>query len=436
MATYYVDSAATGLNDGTSWTDAWTTPNSLPTLADGDIVYVEKASLDAHTYTANKTITGPTTGAAFIISATGGTTTYAKATADQFKITGASTYDITFNGGFSLHGIQVSNTKADIVLNPSALEYFLADDCTFKPAHSYQIQFSLGTGIYLVNSTLDFTNDTGSTGSACFTNGGYDTFMDHCTIANGSNRTGSVLTGSTGSGTMKFVGCDFSSLTNVTPCEIVHENSNQLRHYFHGCKFDSSWVWQSSSSPPRSNFEILATDCGTGSQPEYLHHSVQVGHLFDSTVNRTGGASVEGTNISWGPVVTETTCSKQNPYYSPWFYPEPLATTGSKTFTCHVQNNTADSTDTEQWLEVQVKKETTSGVWTTESSRGANPSASGTTNTDDTGSTWSSSQTYHQKLSVTATVNTVGTYRARVALAIASVASSENYYIDPFIVVT
>lgn len=40
MATYYVDSAAAGANDGTSWTDAWTAISSSAGSGSGDIVYV------------------------------------------------------------------------------------------------------------------------------------------------------------------------------------------------------------------------------------------------------------------------------------------------------------------------------------------------------------------------------------------------------------
>lgn len=55
MTTYYVDPAAGGANDGTSWTDAWTTfQSALDTAAAGDTVYLRgtetlAAKLDADT---------------------------------------------------------------------------------------------------------------------------------------------------------------------------------------------------------------------------------------------------------------------------------------------------------------------------------------------------------------------------------------------------
>jgi len=437
MAIYYVDSAATGANDGTSWTDAWTTPNSLPTTADGDTVYIASGSLDAHTYTAHKIFQGPTTGMARIISATTGTTNYAKATADQFKITGASTYDITFDGGWFLWGIQVNNTKGDVAVKPQAMEQFWAEECTFKPAHAFQFQCLLGTYYVFRDCTFDLANDTSATSVAPINIISFRAFFENCDFVNGTNRTGNILQNATSNYAAEFTGCDFSSFTNATNCEVIHENSNQMVYYFYGCKFKSGWTWETASSPPRLNHLIHAVNCGSsGDNPEYLYYSTAAGHLSDSTVNRTGGASVEGTDISWGPVETEAICDKDYPFYTPWIYPEPLGTTGSKTFDVYVQNNTADTTDTEQWLEVQVKETASDARWTTVTSRNANPFAAGTTNTDDVTSTWSSSQTYKQKLSITVTVNTAGIYRARVALALTSVAASENYYIDPKVTVS
>ena len=42
MTDFYVDSAATGANNGTSWTDAWTSITSAPGgIAAGDRVFVD-----------------------------------------------------------------------------------------------------------------------------------------------------------------------------------------------------------------------------------------------------------------------------------------------------------------------------------------------------------------------------------------------------------
>ena len=52
--------------------------------------------------------------------------------------------------------------------------------------------------------------------------------------------------------------------------------------------------------------------------------------------------------------------------------------------------------------------------------------------------TWQMAPAYNymQKLSVTATVNETGQYRARVAVAVANIASTRYFYIDPKVTVT
>ena len=51
-ATWYVDPAASGSNNGTSWTNAWTSPASMTRLSAGDIVYFSGGSTgNTQTYT-------------------------------------------------------------------------------------------------------------------------------------------------------------------------------------------------------------------------------------------------------------------------------------------------------------------------------------------------------------------------------------------------
>ena len=49
MATYYVDSNATGLNDGSSWSDEWTSISSTTTISDGDTVLIACDHSETHT---------------------------------------------------------------------------------------------------------------------------------------------------------------------------------------------------------------------------------------------------------------------------------------------------------------------------------------------------------------------------------------------------
>jgi hypothetical protein len=119
-----------------------------------------------------------------------------------------------------------------------------------------------------------------------------------------------------------------------------------------------------------------------------------------------------------------------------------VSSTGSKTFDVYITNDTADFTDGEVWLEVAYRGTTDEAIGAiAHDRRGANGDILDTANaqTDDTTSTWTGtgpSFTYKQKLSVTATVNETGLYRARVVVGKASIASSRYFYIDPKVTVT
>jgi hypothetical protein len=132
------------------------------------------------------------------------------------------------------------------------------------------------------------------------------------------------------------------------------------------------------------------------------------------------------------------------PFYTPWVYGE-ISGTGSKTFDLYITNDTADFTDAEVWIEVEylgTVDEAQSNLatdWRHYPTGSNYITTTAAAQTDDTSSTWNGtgpSFTYKQKLSVTATVNETGQFRARVACAVANVASSRYFYVDPKVTVT
>ena len=123
-------------------------------------------------------------------------------------------------------------------------------------------------------------------------------------------------------------------------------------------------------------------------------------------------------------------------FYSPAIYTTTL--TGSKTFDVFITNDTADFTDSEVWLELSYQDTAGEPQWVRATDR-AVITASGTAQDDDTSSTWvgtGPSFTYKQKLSVTATIGEAGQVRLRVGIAVASIASSRYFYIDPMVAVS
>ena len=156
-----------------------------------------------------------------------------------------------------------------------------------------------------------------------------------------------------------------------------------------------------------------------------------MGTTYSSTVTRTGGATIEGTAVGW-LVTTIAATTEHHRFYTPWIYGV-CSSTGSKTFTLYIGNNTADLTDAEAWLEVESMGDAGGSAQSELTTDRHVITTTAAAQTDDTGSTWSSAQTYMQSLAVTATVDQAGLFRARVAVAKASVT---DLRIDPKVTVS
>jgi hypothetical protein len=99
VATYYVDSNATGLNDGSSWTDAWTSITSITAVSAGDTVLVS----DAHSETTSSVLNPPSTisNPVKIISTSTSSNSYSA---------GASVAGVSFDGSVIVHGLSITST--------------------------------------------------------------------------------------------------------------------------------------------------------------------------------------------------------------------------------------------------------------------------------------------------------------------------------------
>jgi hypothetical protein len=136
-------------------------------------------------------------------------------------------------------------------------------------------------------------------------------------------------------------------------------------------------------------------------------------------------------------VTTTANSFEDSPFVTNWIYGE-VASTGSKTFTVYITNDTADFTDAQVWLEVEYLG-TAEEANTTLASDHRTITTTAANQTDDTTSTWNGtgpSFTYKQSLAVTATVGETGQSRARVCVGVASIASSRYFYIDPKVTVS
>lgn len=436
---FYIDSAATGANNGSSWADAWTSPISKTSLASGEILYIAHNSVDVGSYSGNYILAGPTSGKpAQVISVTSGTTAYAKSNTNQFDINQAGPYQIVITGAVSFFGIQF-NSGGRFTPNAgnNTQTYF---DCRIKPAHSQDILPSVLGSFFMFGGSIDCANDTGSSSNRiCFLYG-TGALID-VAFENVSNRSTTVFDNNGNCRYFSISGCDFSGLTHVAVPDLLnHSNASGRINFSHNKLHSTSSLYAISG---RRGFETEIVNCSAGNNPEQHIHLRDEGELWsDTTVYRSGGKQIEGTNISWGGpttgVETSTLCSFGNPFVSPWM-PIVLAS-GSNTIRVYFGNTQGDLYDTDLWLELEYKATTSSGEWTFLTGRPA-IGASGTLHADDTGSTWNGeTMTYMQYMELAGvSVGQGGLGRVRVAFAgnAGSVlTSTDDLYVDPLPVVS
>lgn len=439
MATYYIDDAGDGTTED-SWATADTSMKDLDAekaFASGDVVYFGHDMQCQATHSANLGIVLPAAGApAYLISATTGSdpVTYQASTTYQIDTTEAGTYDIVFDGSHAIYGLS---------LNAGRNIQFIADDNELGFVESTRCRVAANQFVYLSstygkyqNLHIDLTNDgtTGRSNAPIWANG-RNTEILGLTFTNAGYRTGTVFFAGYAAGTvLSCSGADFSGFTNGTACEIVASDFGG-NWTFNNCLMAATWTPVNAALYQPSILTFI--NCGPADAPTYLYYGTYIGTIVSTTsIYRTGGATVEGDTCAW-LVTTTANNSEGYAFTSPWIYGE-VTSTGSKTFTVYITNDTADFTDADVWLEVEYLGTADEANTTLTTDQGVITSA-GANQTDDTTSTWNGtgpSFTYKQALAATATVNETGQYRARVCVGVASIASSRYFYIDPKVTVS
>ena len=320
MAIYYVRSGATGLNNGSSWTDAYTTfAAALGSIAANDFIYVahdHAEDLGADTiYTINQAIVvvcvntvtnNPTTGARI------GHTT--------------SNRSITINASSKVlfYGIkfQVAGTLVDsILLNNTSgghVEYELCDFFLLSTAASCRIILGVSSAASAQNYTRlrNCTLKFGSTSQGLIARQKVD--IEELTI----DATGSIPTtlfvsdSSTRGGPVYIYGSDLSPITTL-----VAESSGQAGTFnLFNCKLAPGVVvYSAGASSNKSGQSVNLYDCSSGDQHYHMAHYDAMG----STVVETGiyandNPTYDGTNKCSWKITTTANCSYYTPYCSPW----------------------------------------------------------------------------------------------------------------------
>lgn len=448
MTVYYVDDGGSNTSPFDTWAKAAPTLAGLQTSiagstgTGGNVIYIGADSVSSGDGAA-VTITGPTSGGVCsIISATVGTTTFAKSSSNQISTSGT----FTMTGNFAVYGVQINGGDTVQFICPTstsaAQSNFYSEDCTIKPGsnRAFYMYGSGGTtasGNHVhIRLTVSAANDSGAQASEFMKFGnGFHEIIDPSFVDSGSHRTGKIFNtgGGPAIGRLLISGGDVSGLTGTSA--IIDQGATLANISINNLKTAASPTWFANSI--NGGGRICITNSGSADAPEYLRYSCHYGTITSDTTNyRDSGASVEGTHVSW-KLVSSSSAQTATPLVTPWMYGV-ISSTGSKTFAVYVTQDggAGDLTDAEVWLEIEYLGTSNVAQSTFATDRvGPSGAFSGAAaQTDDSTSTWSGTitETYMQKLSVTATVNEDGLYRARVALGKAST----TLYVDPLVTVS
>lgn len=442
MADYWVRSGASGANNGASWTDAfqsWDVAACVTALAThGNRFFVADDHVDPGDGAA-KTHSAPQNPGAgiVIISAdhtdSGSVPAYMPGTTAQFNTTDGA-YNLTLDGTAVVYGCRFES-GATLACSSDADERGIYIDCYLKTTTALSV-----TGCWVLGGTI--ATFDGSDNSSNLINLSSYARIDGAAFVNVGYRTGVIFNNPQG----ECVGLDLSGFNNATECELANDPAGAPSAAFINCKTKSSPVYFSSSALTRYGITEFF-NVGASNDPTIYAKREATGDVLSTTsIYRTNGGSIEGTSCAY-LMTTTANCAENRPLTSPWLWAN-VSSTGSKTFSVHITNDTADFDNSQVNLEVQYFGTSGSAQFAIASDRRSDPTESATTSPgsvsrDDTTSTWiglnDSGQglaDFMQKLSVTATVNQTGLYRARVRVGVASIASSRYFYIDPRVIVT
>ena len=264
MANHFVDDSATGgANDGTSWSDAWTSITSVSaSVGDGDTVYVSAGhdeDLSGTTY-----IGGSESAPVFVVSATAGSDPPTYSAGATLKNWTSSNVIRPGSGGkyvcwwgVTLSADSGNSQDLKLAMNDDSGSYFF--DCTLSAMD--QIYFTSSNDSYAKYTSCDYEIiSTATSGSRYFYQTGVATIAD---VRDGTftNPHRDYAIRKFNGGQTRFRACDMSDFDEA------HDDDSSSRNgavQFSGCEFKSGFTIGSEAFAKKIGSTTVADYCDAG----------------------------------------------------------------------------------------------------------------------------------------------------------------------------
>jgi hypothetical protein len=405
MAVYYVDSNASGANDGTSWTDAFsdlaTCLNDVGiTWADHDEIWV--ASNHSHTQNGNISYSFPGV-ILYIVSVNSSTDAYARGATED---TGSALlYDVQIDGGSDsnmsvyIHGMDLlTEDEFDFVGFATRLTFV---DCNFTSRTTGSgFIFDLngdGDTINLIDSTFTFSAASNSVLVSGGSGGGTIIF-DNSTLTNAGAGTGIHFYDSQGAGNsfLQARNTDFTGIDGALVSDFSVADDNMWIQFQH-LKYSSDVL------DTNTNILYEAKVAQSGSADQFFNYNYIDGTTGESAIDTTtylNGTYDGSTGFSYA-LDTTADASPFNPLrvLIGEFCDQDLSG-GTTTVTVEATSD-ASLTDLDLWIEVESTENADEVLLDKQTTRNSNIVGSGSALTTAGTGTWTSGDTEDYIMTVT-----------------------------------
>lgn len=417
MATHYVDSAATGLNDGTSWADAYTTlVAAFAAGSAGDVFYLKNTHDESSGADWGITSPGTPSNPCVLISMNS-SDVYTKATAKQLWTTGSGDY-IRFYGVCVCHGLFTSSGSSTFNREgwrfyDSTVEFGRVSAGLHVPGNTTATRWrkeyinttikGVTTGAVYAVFTLD-SNDEGDS-----------LLVEGCTLDISSAASIDSLVHSSTVKTPHPIIFRNMALDGVTD-KIMHASMTEERVRLERCVLEFGVVIAPTYNTTYDG-EMVLESCDVGDGYHFFHYGNKYGQFEEDTgIYRDAGATYDGTNEFSAEIITTSLASFYTPFRQKLasFYVDTDDFTTDITFKVHLarDDSTTAFNDDEVWIEVEYNDGADNALGVVASSR-PDPGAAGIALTSESVA-WTGLTGSFKKMSISKTI-TIGVSAGNIA---------------------